>query len=301
MDSLGDEYLKKLDGSKPSKKSKSQKKPKIYHNMNHDTRTEINEWCNTWDDNQCQRCGTSFKLLEKEAEEKARIQGMERKLPVYVIDHDDGDSSHNDGYIAVDSNGIPVNRNKRSKSVNKIWHKFGNCRRLCWPCNRLAGIIKRKSATSDRMTREKRDRLVNEQVYLFEVETQINERGHVCYKAIIKAGKNICDSSEVTCGRYLDTEIKTPENPKGKFHIYPYECEGKFCNGSHVSWANVKPDIIIEQERVQLEREWEMEYGYPRGYEQDPEDAVRQWNMQHIHKKWVSKEQFVNNRLETTW
>lgn len=284
---------------------------KGYHNMNDKTRQEVTEWCKAWDNNECQRCGASFAELEKQAQIIEEATGRKRILPVFTIDHKDGDSSHNDGYIDVDESNKPIRLNDIKKASKQIWYKFGNCRRLCWACNRIAGVITRKSPSSERMTQEKQDRINHEQIFLFEIENQVNTRGHVCYRAICKAGKNVCDSSEITCNRYLDTEIRTPENPTGKFHSFAYECNGKFCNGTHVSWANIKPDVIIEEERKQLEREWEMQYDLShwttkRYEEHEPsteEQAIFQWEHSQLSsgKDWISKEQYVNQRLKVNW
>ena len=270
---------------------------KKYCNMNDKTRKEVIEWCETWDNNKCQKCSTAFSELEKQAQVIEEITGQKRILPVYTADHKDGDSSHLDGYIDVDWNNKPIDANSDISPRKQVWHKFGNMRRFCWSCNRLEGIIKRKTIRSEKFTREKLDRVTNEDTFIFEAENQINERGDVCYVALCKAGKNICDSSEVTCKRYFDTEIRTAENPSGKFRKFAYSCEGQFCNGEHVSWANIKPDKIIEREKKQLEREWLMQFP-----ELKTDADIRQWEMTvGFGRKYINKEHFINERLKFTW
>ena len=178
---------------------------KKYRHMNDKVRQDIIAWCESWDNQECQRCGTSFIELEKQGQVLEEITGRQRILPYFIIDHKDGDSTHDDGYIDVDEQGIPIRLRDTKKAQNHVRHKYGNCRRICWACNRIAGIITRKTLSSERYTQEKQDRINHEQIFIFEIETQINERGHVCYRAVTKAGKNICDSSEITCNRYLDT------------------------------------------------------------------------------------------------
>lgn len=275
---------------------------KKYHNMNDSTRKDITDWCKSWDNDQCQHCSISFAELEVQAQMNEEMGGKPRILPVFTVDHRDNDSTHNDGYIDVDSNNNPLPLNRLSESVRRIWHKYGNCRRLCWSCNRIQGHLKRHPTGTGNMTQEKTDRINNENRYLFEVETQINEREHVCYKAMIKAGKAIVDSSEVTCQRYIDTAIITPENPSAKFMLFSYTCDGKFCNGTHVTWANIKPDVIIREELAILEREWEMIYALPTGFETH-EESLRQWKYRNdnLGKKWISKEEYIRVRLKKTW
>lgn len=272
---------------------------KDYNNMNDKTRKEIVAWAKTWDNEQCQKCGGSFTELEIQEQIKIEMGGKPRILPVFTVDHRDGDSSHNDGYIDVDELSKPLSYGSQKPIHNRVHHKYGNCRRLCWPCNRIAGILTRKTIGTATATREKQDRVNNEQIFIFECENQINEREHVCYKAMTKAGKNICDSSEITCARYLDTEIRTPENPRAKFQQFPYTCEGKFCNGSHVCWFGVKPSIVIEQERIQHEREWERQYTLPfEGSEQTM--RVTQFERA-TGMKWIPKEEFIKARLKLDW
>ncbi len=273
---------------------------KKHNNLNDRNRKEIVAYCETWDENECQNCQTSFEDLEYQAQIKEEITGKKRILPVYTVDHIDNDDSHLDGYIDVDENSKRCGIRNIKKTVKRIWHKWGNCRRLCWPCNRLEGIRKRKTILSDKVTREKQDRLNNQDKFLFECEQQINERGHICYKAIAKAGENICGMGEHACARYLDTAIKTPENPNGKFIDFAYTCEGRFCNGSHVSWVNVKPDIIIDEERKLLEREWSHEYpDYDQNTPED-KDKIRQFKERFL-KPWISKQEFITPRLKLTW
>lgn len=272
-----------------------------YFSMNDAIRQKITAWCKTWDDDMCQNCSIPFSELEHQERLNVEMGGEPRILPVYTIDHIDNDSSHNDGYIDVDSDNNPLPLKKRELTVTRIHHKYGNCRRLCWSCNRIQGHIKRKTTGSTVMTREKQDRINNEEKFLFETENQINEREHICYKAMTKAGKSICDSSEVTCQRYLDTEIRTPENPKAKFTLFNYTCDGKYCNGTHVCWAGIKPDVIIQEEKTILEREWQMQYTLPSGYEHD--EAIRQWanKWENMGKKWIPKEAYVRERLQLSW
>jgi hypothetical protein len=275
---------------------------KKYSNMNGRIRDEVNAWCRTWDQNKCQRCNVSFDELERQAQIQEEVTGRKRILPVFVDDHKDGDSSHLDGYIDVDEHNKPVCLNDSSKPARQVWHKFGNMRRICYPCNRIAGLITRKTVGSSVATREKQDRVNNEQVFIFECRQQIEERQHICKKEVCKAGKNICDSSEITCLRYIDTEINTVSNPKGEFDQFAYTCSGKFCNGEHICLHGVKPDVIIEEERRQLEREWEMQYQLPSGYK-DEATAIRQWEQDfaNLGRPWVSKEQYVNERLHMNW
>lgn len=270
---------------------------KRYHNMNAETRKEVVDWNKTWDRNCCQKCSTSFEALEKEAQMQAEMTGVSRILPVFVVDHIDGDSSHLDGYIGVDSQNNPIPNGSEIQAAKQIHHRFGNTRRLCWPCNRIAGVAKTKTVNTLMTTREKQDRINNEQKLIAELELQINERGHVCYKAFCKAGKSICDSSEITCSRYVDTDVRTPENPTGKFRIFPYECNGKFCNGSHLSWANVKPDVIIQEEIKILEREWEMRFG---GVESE-EELRKDIHKMYLWNSYETKEQYINKRIQRTW
>lgn len=277
-------------------------KIKKYLNMNDKTRKDIVDWCKTWDCDRCQKCNVHFGDLEYQAQIKEEEEGIKRVLPVYTVDHEDNDSSHNDGYIDVDEHNQPLPFDKLEFAVKRIWHKFGNCRRLCWPCNRIEGIIKRKTTGTDRMTREKQDKINNEETFVDECKTQLNERQHFCLKGMINAGKSVCDSSPVTCERYLNGEIRTPENPKGEFRKFKFVCGGAFCNGTHISFHNTKPDVIIDEERRMLEREWEMQYSLPGNYE-NQEDAIRQWNFRdnNLGNKWISKADYVNTRLKLEW
>lgn len=281
-----------------------------YYNMNDRTRKPLLEWCATWDNDLCQGCGRTFADLESESQIIEEMTGRKRILSVYVLDHRDGDSSHLDGEVDVDMNGKPISYGSLEKPAKTIWHKFGNMRRYCWSCNKLAGIIKRKSVGQGDTTRAKLDRINNEGVFIYEVENLINKKGHVCFKAMIKAGKNICDSSEVTCERYLTEEIKSPENPSGIFRIFHYphitktgKCGGDFCNGDHVSFASTKPDLVIDAERQKLEQEWETNFGYPEGYESDPDGAIQRWKERWhgLTIEWIPKEQYVNKRIKFNW
>lgn len=265
--------------------------------LNGKIRDEIIAWCKTWDADRCQKCGQEFSELERQSQIIEEQTGQKRILPVYVADHRDGNESHIDGYIDVDHEKKPIEKHSNISPRKQIWHKFGNMRRLCWSCNRIEGIIKRKTLGSERHTREKQDRVSNEGLFIFETENQINERGDVCYLGMCKAGVNVCDSSEVTCRRYLDSQIRTPENPNGKFHLFPWTCGGKFCNGNHVSWANIKPEKVLEKEREIYEREWSMQYP-----DLQSDDAVRKWEHSvGFDRKWVSKEHYVSERLKLTW
>lgn len=277
---------------------------KKYFNMNDRVRKDIVKWCESWDDGKCQRCGSLFNDLEHQAQLKTEVTGIPRILPVYTNDHIDGDSSHVDGYVEIDeSTNLPIPHGKVVLNAKRVWHKYGNMRRLCWSCNRIVGVITRKRKITAPATQEKQDRIANEGQFIHEVRTQLDERSHICYKEICKAGKNICDSSEITCQRYLDTEIRSSSNPNGDFHLFSYQCGGFACNGDHISWAGMKPDIILNEERKALEREWKTLYDIDVYANVPHEQAISQWSSewQNLGKQWISCEKYVNDRLKFSW
>jgi len=192
----------------------------------------------------CNNCDITVKELIKQAKLKEETTGESRKLPLLIVDCKDNIGSHRvDIYNSVIMSKLQL---------------------ICWPCNRYKNLHKPNISQSvgPHPTREKKDALCFEPAYHRNLQIFLLDNEHGCQAEIQMNGREFSEgANQVTTKRYFEDKLHTNTNKKGKYQLFPFNCESQHCNGNHICLTESKPIKLLDAEHHKLESIWFVEYG----------------------------------------
>lgn len=196
------------------------------------------------DGRRCNVCKKSISQLIEEARLKEEVTGVERKLPVIIIECIDNSNIHEfDIY---------------NEELMKLYQL------ACYPCNRSKNPHKIQTSQSfgSSPTREKLDSLRFNPTFHRNLHNFLMDNEHICLKEMRMASNELSGgANQVTCQRYFEDSVVTKANKKGRYQLFPYSCGSDHCNGNHVCLTGTKPTKLLEKERLALIIQWENDYG----------------------------------------
>ena len=198
----------------------------------------------TRDGRNCNVCKKTITQLIEEAKLKEEITGVERKLPVIIVE-------------CIDNSGIHE-FDIYNEELMKLYQL------ACYSCNRSKNPFRVGTSQSfgKSPTREKLDALKFNPTFHRNLHNYLMDNQHICLKELRMASKKLSDgANQVTCQRYFEDEVVTEANKTGRYQLFPYYCGSDHCNGNHVCLRNTKPTKLLEKERRTLMMQWEHDYG----------------------------------------
>lgn len=189
-------------------------------------------------------CGKTFSQLIQEANESDEQTGYERKLRLIMVDRIDNKNIH-----------------KIDIYDEELMKKY---QIQCRSCNKKKDPhrIETTQAVGRKPTREKLDALIFEPTYHKNLQTFLQDNQEGCYVEIMMNSKNFSDgANQVTCKRYFEDNEITNVNEKGIYQKFPHKCNSENCNAVHVCLVGMKPEDLIQLERIKLESTWFDQYG----------------------------------------
>ncbi len=174
----------------------------------------------------CVHCNKDVATLIRESK-------SERKLPVLVIDHIDGDTRFTDSRTGVHG---------------------GNLRCLCYSCNRKNTRQTRPVLpTRDRSPEQQKSEDAKPMFYNW-LNAYLREYRHICFKMMLNRGSKLAlDSSQVTAERWYDQMVDAI-NGYEEFALFHtgIDCPYSKCNGTHVCFYGETPRPKSEEPYTEM-------------------------------------------------
>ncbi len=184
-----------------------------------------------WQNYLLARDGYYCVCCKKDTTTLIRESKIDRKLPVLVIDHIDGDTRYTDSKDGVIG---------------------GNLRHLCYSCNRK-NIKETRPVEPERpRTPEQKKSEDSKPIFYNFVNAYLVENKNICYKRMLNRGSKLAnDSSQITVTRWYDQLVDVVNG----YEEYPLslvdgDCDYSKCNGIHVCFYGEIPreeDVAKQQ------------------------------------------------------
>ena len=149
----------------------------------------------------CYHCSTTLQDLITEAEIKELMTGIERKLPVILVENLENNGLHND---PTDPNLVPS----------------------CWPCNRNKNKYDTSQSSGKSTSREKSDNIKFKSAFNRNLTNYLMDNDHICFVEMIHGCENLSNGGgQTACTRYFQQMKLTKVNPKGLYKEFAYDCD----------------------------------------------------------------------------